>query len=143
MNKKLLKNLIFVLVPIAILILASITLVSTGIITFEKPENRSNEITVTLTIENNKNISSYEINTDNATAFEVLEQASEETDLTFGADYYEEFQSHIINSINGMGGSDNKYWMFYLNGEMAPVGADQQYVEDGDVITFKLEESSW
>ena len=143
MNNKNLKNLLYILISIALLMVASITLVSTGVITFEKPENTSNEITVKLTVENGINISSYQIKTDNATAFEVLEKARKETSLTFEADYYEEYQSHIINSINGIDSTENKYWIFYLNGEMAPVGADNQYVEDGDSITFKLEESSW
>ncbi len=130
------------MIPVAILIGASITLVSTGIITFERQEN-TEEITVTLIIENGNDFYSYEIKTDNSTAYEVLEAAESKTDLTFQADYSEEYKSHIINSINGISSTENKYWFFYINGEMAPVGADQQYVEDGDIITFKLEQSAW
>jgi len=143
MENKISKNLVILLVPIVILIAASITLVSTGVITFEKPDNTSGEITVTLTIDNGENKVSYKVETDNATAFEVLEKAQEETDLTFQAEYFEEHQSHLINSINGVGSTNSKYWIFYLNGEFSPVGADQKYVEDGDIIIFKLEQSPW
>ncbi len=143
MNKKNLKDLMLILVPLALLIGASVTLVSTGIITFEKPNNTADEITVALKVDNGENVITYEITTDNSTAFGVLEQAEKETDLTFQSDYFEEFQSHIINSINGIDSTDSNYWIFYLNGEMASVGVDQQYVKDGDIILFKYEESTW
>ncbi len=143
MNKKQLKDLTLILVPLIIILGASITLVNTGIITFEKPINTVNKITVTLTIDNGVETVSYEVITDNATAYDVLEKAEKETDLTFEAEYFEEYQSHKINSINGAEGNTTYYWIFYLNGEMAPVGADQQYVEEGDIITFILEKSPY
>jgi hypothetical protein len=34
------------------------------------------------------------------------------------------------------------YWMYYVNGEMAPVGAREYVVQDGDEITWKLESYS-
>ncbi len=143
MNNKTLKNLVYIIVPVAILIIASLSLVSTGVITFEKPERNTESITVTLTIDTSENVFKYEIQTDNSTAFGVLEKARERTDLTFQADYNEKYQSHIINSINEIESTENKYWIFYINGKTASVGADQQYVEDGDIIKFKFEESIW
>jgi hypothetical protein len=34
------------------------------------------------------------------------------------------------------------YWMYYVNGEMAPVGARDYVVQDGDEITWNLESYS-
>lgn len=143
MNNKVLKNLIYVIVPLFILVVASITLVSTGVITFERIEKNTENITVTLNVDTGEDIFKYQIQTDNSTAFGVLEKARERTDLTFQADYNEKYQSHIINSINGVESTDTAYWIFYLNGEMASVGVDQQYIQDGDIINFKFEESPW
>jgi len=131
------------MLPLVILLVASITLVSTGVITFEMPEGKTENITVTLTIDTGEDVFNYQIQTDNSTAFGVLEKARERTDLTFQADYNEKYQSHIINSINGVESTESKYWIFYINGKTASVGADQQYVEDGDIIKFKFEESPW
>ena len=48
----------------------------------------------------------------------------------------------LINAIDGrVNGSDNKYWIYYVNGEMALVGAGDYVVQPGDRIEFRFEES--
>ena len=37
------------------------------------------------------------------------------------------------------GGDEEKYWMYYVNGEMAMVGAAEYVVQTGDVLEFKFE----
>lgn len=45
-----------------------------------------------------------------------------------------------VDSINGLkGGTDGKYWTFYVNGEMASVGADAFNPEGGEVIEWKFQ----
>ena len=45
-----------------------------------------------------------------------------------------------VDSINGMqGGTDGKYWAFYVNGQMAQVGAADYQTKTGDKITWKFE----
>lgn len=46
----------------------------------------------------------------------------------------------FITSINGheQDTEAGRYWLFNLNGEMAPVGAAELELEDGDVVDFNL-----
>ena len=45
-----------------------------------------------------------------------------------------------VHSINGLaGGTDNKYWMFYINGTLAEMGADAYTTKAGDAIEWKFE----
>jgi len=48
----------------------------------------------------------------------------------------------FLESIDGIeGGQDDKYWLYYVNDQMAPVGIAEQKVEDGDKIEFKFEKN--
>lgn len=45
-----------------------------------------------------------------------------------------------VDSINGIvGGTDGKYWLFYVNGEMAQIGAGEYITQTGDVIEWRFE----
>ncbi len=45
-----------------------------------------------------------------------------------------------VDSINGIkGGTDGKYWAFYVNGKRASVGADAYTTKAGDKIEWKFE----
>lgn len=45
-----------------------------------------------------------------------------------------------VDTINGVvGGTDGKYWAFYVNGQMAQVGADAYVTKAGDKIEWKFE----
>jgi hypothetical protein len=46
----------------------------------------------------------------------------------------------LVESIEGhKGGTDGKYWSFYVNGEMAQVGAGDYIQQKGDLITWKFQ----
>lgn len=49
-------------------------------------------------------------------------------------------ENNFITAINGHEQDTEKseYWLFDLNGEMAPVGAHELELSDGDVIDFNL-----
>ncbi|MDD3734891.1 MAG: DUF4430 domain-containing protein [Candidatus Pacebacteria bacterium] len=50
----------------------------------------------------------------------------------------------MIESIGDKkNGDDGKYWMFYINGELSPVGVSEAKVKPGDTVEFKFEESSF
>lgn len=51
-----------------------------------------------------------------------------------------EDENKFITSINGheQDAANNEYWLFDLNGEMAPVGAHELKLSDGDVVDFNL-----
>jgi len=46
----------------------------------------------------------------------------------------------FVTSINGLSSDDKHFWAFYVNGEMAQVGAGQYRSAEGDHIEWKLEE---
>ncbi len=66
-----------------------------------------------------------------------LEQLKDEASdvLTTESEYGE-----LVDSIEGhQGGTDGKYWSFYVNGEMAQVGAGDYVQEEGDWIEWKFQ----
>lgn len=67
------------------------------------------------------------------TALELLKQNAEVVtkDSAYGP---------YVDSINSVqGGTDGKYWAFYVNGQMAQVGADAYQTKTGDKIEWKFE----
>ncbi len=75
----------------------------------------------------------------NDTAFSVLLRASEENSFTLEYQNYEGLGT-FVNCIAGIcGGQDNKYWMFYYNGQFSPVGASSQEVFATDTTIWKFE----
>lgn len=45
-----------------------------------------------------------------------------------------------VDSINGkVGGTDNKYWSFYIDGQLAQVGAAEYTTTGGELIEWKFE----
>ena len=142
MNKTQTKNILVILIPLIVLIVAGFSLVSTGIITLEAPKINSNPINVTLIINyGNDNINMYDVTLTNPTVFNVLTQASNDYDFTFKAEYDEQYQSNYIYSINSVEEGNNLYWQYYLNGNYGIFGADIQTVKDNDIIEWKFEES--
>lgn len=45
----------------------------------------------------------------------------------------------MVTSINGTAGNGPKYWMFYVNGKLASVGAGSYVTKDSDTLTWKLQ----
>jgi hypothetical protein len=74
------------------------------------------------------------------TAFSLLERCSEKNGFTVQSTYYASFDSTLINSINNaVGGTDGRYWQFYVNGVLPSVGADKCPVSNGDSVTWSFE----
>jgi len=74
------------------------------------------------------------------TAFDLLKNKAEELNLVLKTKTYD-----IGIMIEAIGekenGQDGKYWLYYVNGEMAPVSADKKEIKPGDEIKFKFEKS--
>jgi len=82
-------------------------------------------------------------------AFATLEYAGEAekdafTLLKENADVdYDEFDFGVmVKSINGDASTADRFWLYYVNGEQAMVGADAYETQDGDTILWRLEEST-
>lgn len=70
---------------------------------------------------------------DGKTALELLKEVAqvETKDSSYGV---------YVDTINGVkGGTDGKYWTFYVNGTMATSGADAYKTKDGEVIEWKFQ----
>ncbi|MCK4996139.1 MAG: DUF4430 domain-containing protein, partial [Thermoplasmatales archaeon] len=133
MNKTQTKNLLVILIPLIVLIIAGFSLVTTGIITLEAPNINTDQIDATLIINyGNENINTYIVTLTNPTVFNVLDQASTDYDFTFRAEYDEQYRSNYIYSINSIEEGNNLYWQYYLNGNYGIFGADIQTVKDND-----------
>ena len=119
-----------------------ISLVNMGVISNNPPKIFSNEITATLIINyGNNNTDIYNIQTENATVFSILMEASKLYNFTVGVNYYDQYQSHYVYSINSVDeGENNRFWQYYLNGDYGIVGADLQPVENNDIIEWKYQE---
>ena len=73
------------------------------------------------------------------TAFSILERCSEKNGFSVDSTYYAQFDSTLINSINNaVGGTNGKYWQYYVNGELPNVGADKCMISNGDCLDGAL-----
>ena len=57
-------------------------------------------------------------------------------------DHFEvESEAGMVTAINGVSqdASSNTYWMYDINDELAPKGAEEMTISEGDTITFYLE----
>jgi hypothetical protein len=68
------------------------------------------------------------------TILEQLEQTA--GDVTIKDSSYGQY----VEAINGVkGGTDNKYWTYYVNGQMANIGAGEYETKGGEEIVWKFE----
>lgn len=100
----------------------------------EKPVEGTKSISIEV-VNKAQESATYELTT-NA---EYLRQAMEEADgLTFSGTESAEF-GMMVDTVNGETADwsvDASYWAFYVNGEYAMYGIDQQPVEDGDAFSI-------
>ena len=156
MEQKKKANLIFalkLLIPLLIVISLFIGGLSTGVITFEKPEdefkiqniknNESNEsATIIIYFKDVSNIS-FKFTTMNISVYDYLLKASEIGNFTIKSTYWDQYDSYIIDSITYNGvkyeADSSNYWAYYYNGNYGTVSADKQILKDNDTIEWKYE----
>jgi len=79
---------------------------------------------------------------ENYSAFDLLKAASEKLVFPVKSKTYD--IGVLVEGINGIeGGKDNKYWMYYVNGELPMLAADKNYLKAGDKVEFKFEASKF
>ena len=142
MNRGFLKNIIIITIPIIVILIVGIGLASTGIISTEPLKLNSRTISTTLIIDYGDNeVETYTLEISNATVYSALIQASNQYDFDVGAEYFDNYQSHYIYSINNVvEGNNNKFWQYYINGEYGIIGADLQVLKNHDTIEWRYEE---
>jgi hypothetical protein len=74
------------------------------------------------------------------TALSALERTAEQNGFSVETTYYAQFDSTLVISINhAVGGTDGKYWQYYINGKLPEIGADKYSVMNGDILTWSFE----
>jgi len=141
------------LIPLIIIISLFIGGVSTGIITFEKPEddikiqnnqnNRSAESAIIKIYFNDDSVITFNFTTINISVYDYLLKASEIGNFIVKSTYWEQYDSYVIDSITynevKYEADSGNYWAYYVNGNYGTVSADKQIVKNNDVIEWKYE----
>ena len=74
------------------------------------------------------------------TVFSLLKRSSSDHEFALKYTYYETYDATLVDSINNIaGGTDGKYWQYYVNGICPMVGADKYLVNNGDSVTWSFE----
>ncbi len=82
--------------------------------------------------------------TEDTSLYELMEKLSNEGKISFsGTDYGD--MGFFIDEINGTKNDDGAglYWIFYVNGNTADVGASDYIIKDGDYIEWKYEKPNF
>jgi len=118
-------------IGIGLIVVAGVVLGIYGITSLQDAEG---EVTARLTIEND-GIHEYEATVPAGSTVVYLMRAC-------GVSFIDE--GGFITSIEGVSQDEGTqtYWIYYVNGEMAAVGARDYGVQDGDEVTWRLESFS-
>jgi len=75
---------------------------------------------------------------ENSTVFSLLEEVSARENFKVESKVYEGM-GVFVESIAGVkGGTDNKYWQYWVNGELPMVDADKKAVKKGDKVEWRF-----
>ncbi len=87
-----------------------------------------------------EDISEYQIEIyGTSTVFALLEELVNKENFEIKTTFYPEM-GVFVESINGLrGGTDNKWWQYWVNGKLSEVAADKKQVKAKDIIEWKLE----
>ncbi|HDS59916.1 MAG TPA: DUF4430 domain-containing protein [Thermoplasmatales archaeon] len=75
----------------------------------------------------------------NATVLGLLTAAASQGNFTVETTYYGQYDSLLVGSIAGVeNGYQDRYWLYWINGDYGMVGADRQPVQEGDTVEWKF-----
>ena len=140
-NNDQIKNILKITIPLIIVVILFISAVSFGVITIGSKKELDTEVTATVYIDfGDGEILPFEITTVNATAYGFLLEAANLADFAVKTTYYGEYDSIFVDSIGSyVGGEDDRYWQYYINGEYAVLGADKIILKNGDILEWRFE----
>ncbi|MFA6525227.1 MAG: DUF4430 domain-containing protein [Patescibacteria group bacterium] len=73
-----------------------------------------------------------------SSVLDVLRKSAADNNLAL--DTQESSYGVYVNGLAGKtGGDNNKYWLYYVNGESATIGVADYIINEGDSIEFKFE----
>jgi len=86
------------------------------------------------------NIKEYQLDTsENSTVFSLLEELAKRENFEIETTSYPEM-GIFVKSISGAeGGTDDKWWQYWVNGNLGEVAADKKEIKAGDIIEWRFE----
>ncbi len=80
---------------------------------------------------------------DGSSVFDAMNilASQENSNFTFHSTYYSGM-GYFIDEINGEKNRDNAFWVYYVNGAEASIGASNYILKNGDTIRWRLEDSA-
>jgi hypothetical protein len=76
---------------------------------------------------------------ENSTVFSLLEELAERENFEIETTLYPEM-GIFVKSIGGAeGGTDDKWWQYWINNNLGEVAADKKVLKAGDIVEWKFE----
>ena len=72
-------------------------------------------------------------------ALQLLIASADEKNLEIRTKEYPGMGTLVEKIGSAENGADGKYWMYYVNGVFAPIGADAYVIQPGDILEWKFE----
>jgi len=86
------------------------------------------------------NIKEYQVEISNdSTVFSLLEELSKKENFEIKTTVYAEM-GILIDSIDGLkGGTNDKWWQYWVNNNLGELAADKKKINNGDIVEWKFE----
>lgn len=133
------KKIFSVIVLIAIFFVGLLYLSTKNRIANDVPEiiqNESSQATIAISFSDDETLSENIEPDENSTAFSLLKTVTENNSLPLETEQYD--FGVFVKSIDGLEGSSERAWIYFINGESGSVSADQATVTGGDLVEWKL-----
>jgi hypothetical protein len=104
----------------------------------DQPQNVDEIKVVNLSIIDEEEKIDFEVNFwEGMTVFDLLKKVSETNNVKL--EFEESAMGVFITGfMNKTGGTENKYWLYYVNGEMPNVAVDKKTLKNHDKVEFKF-----
>jgi hypothetical protein len=78
---------------------------------------------------------------EDSTVFSLLQDLAQKRNLDIETSYYEGMGVLVesIDMVGNKGAGDDRYWQYWVNGELPMVSSDKMQVEKDDVVEWKFE----
>lgn len=88
----------------------------------------------------NNTVNKYNISTETNTVYDLLIETAENYNFTIKSTYYGQYSSYMVEQIGSkINGEDGRYWQYTINNEFSYLGANQQRIQEGDIISWNFE----
>ncbi|MBT4711481.1 MAG: DUF4430 domain-containing protein [Alphaproteobacteria bacterium] len=77
--------------------------------------------------------------TPDLTLLTLLESVVADAGVTFETQVFEGLGTSVDRIGDSVNGTDNHFWIYWVNNAMVPIGADQYLVQPGDIVHWKFE----